>query len=276
MNLATEKGKLNLAGVLLFAERPEWILPQFVIKAIRYPGNEIHTTDYLDTEDFYGPIRKVFEEAQAFIMRNLHKVQAGRSVNSPGLPEIPPPAVEELLVNALVHRDYLVSAPIRLFVFDNRIEIVSPGHLPNNLTVEKIKAGNSNIRNPILVSYAAKGLLPYHGLGSGITRALRSWPHIDFVDDHESCLFTAVIRRVPMPSQGVSVSPTLMSVKMSEEMSEKILTILQSDPQHTASQLATALGVTTRTIERAIAALRKEGRLRRIGPTKGGRWEVLS
>ena len=49
-------------------------------------------------------------------------------------------------MNALVHRDYLGSAPVRLFIFDNRIEIVSPGHLPNNLTVEKILAGNSNIR----------------------------------------------------------------------------------------------------------------------------------
>jgi predicted HTH transcriptional regulator len=56
--------------------------------------------------------------------------------------------------------------------FDNRIEIVSPGHLPNNLTVEKILTGNSNVRNPILVSYVAKGLLPYNGLGSGIKRAL--------------------------------------------------------------------------------------------------------
>lgn len=45
-----------------------------------------------------------------------------------------------------VHRDYLVSAPVRLFIFDNRIEIISPGHLPNNLTVEKIRTGNSNIR----------------------------------------------------------------------------------------------------------------------------------
>ncbi len=172
-----------------------------------------------------------------------------------------------------IQRMELRTGQCALFVFDNRIEIVSPGHLPNNLTVEKIKAGNSNIRNPILVSYAAKGLLPYHGLGSGTTRALRCWPHIDFVDDHENCLFTAVIHRVPMSSQKMSVK---MSEEMSEEMSEIILTILQSDPQRTASQLATALGVTRRTIERAIAALRKEGRMRRIGPTKGGRWEVLS
>ena len=74
-------------------------------------------------------------------------------------------------------------------------EIISPGHLPNNLTVEEIRAGNSNIRNPILVSYMAKGLLPYHGLGSGIKRALEKWPAIDFTDDHDGCLFTATVYR---------------------------------------------------------------------------------
>ncbi len=131
----------------------EWIKPQFVIKAICYPGNKIHFSDYSDTEDFSGPLRKVFDDSLAFIMRNLHKVQAGRGVNAPGISEIPKSIFEELLVNALVHRDYLVSAPIRLFIFDNRIEIVSPGHLSNNLTVGKIRVGNSNIRNPILVSY---------------------------------------------------------------------------------------------------------------------------
>ena len=92
----------------------------------------------------------------------------------------------------------MTSAPIRLFIFDNRIEIISPGHLPNNLTVEKIRVGNSNIRNPILVSYVAKGLLPYHGLGSGIRRALEQWPQIDFVDDREGCLFTVTIHRKMM------------------------------------------------------------------------------
>lgn len=198
MNLATDEGRLNLAGVLIFAEKPEWIVPQFVVKAIRFPGNAIHATDYIDTEDFAGPLRKVFDDAIAFIMRNLHKVQAGRGVNAPGLPEIPEAVFEELLVNALVHRDYLVSAPIRIFIFDNRIEIISPGHLPNNLTVEKIRTGNSNIRNPILVSYIAKGLLPYHGLGSGIKRALENWSNIEFSDDRDGCLFTATVHRKPV------------------------------------------------------------------------------
>ena len=208
MNLATEDGYLNLAGVLMFAEQPEWITPQFVVKAIRYPGNKIHVTDYVDTEDFAGPLSKVFDDTLAFVVRNLHKVQAGRGVNAPGLPEVPISVFEELLVNALVHRNYLISAPIRLFIFDNCIEIISPGHLPNNLTVEKILSGNSNIRNPILVSYVAKGLLPYHGLGSGIKRALDAWPQIDFVDDHEGNLFTAAVHRKPLEELRLSANKT--------------------------------------------------------------------
>lgn len=283
MNLATEDGLLNLAGVLMFAEQPEWIVPQFVVKAIRYPGNTIHVTDYLDTEDFSGPLRKVFDDALAFVMRNLHKVQAGRGVNAPGTPEIPEAVFEELLVNALVHRDYLVSAPIRLFIFDDRIEIVSPGHLPNNLTVEKIRTGNSNIRNPILVSFVAKGLLPYHGLGSGITRALEAWPQIDFKSDYDGCLFTVTVHRMPLEgsekrSAIEAVCPN-GSVKSSEKSSEKrsvktedrLLILLKDHPTMTISELAATLEISTRAVEKRLARLRSEGRLRRIGPDRGGR-----
>jgi ATP-dependent DNA helicase RecG len=60
-----------------------------------------------------------------------------------------------------------VSAPIRLFSYEDRFEIISPGRLPGGLTVAKIRAGASSVRNPILASYAAKGLLPYRGQGSG-------------------------------------------------------------------------------------------------------------
>lgn len=195
MNLATEDEVLNLAGVLLFAKNPDWIKPQFVVKTVCYFGVIIPAQEYQDMEECTGSFSKIFEDALAFVMRNLHKVQRGPSVNSVGVPEIPQIVFEELLVNALVHRDYFISAPIRVFVFEDRIEIISPGHLPNHLTVDKIKAGNSNIRNPILASYVAKGILPYKGLGSGITRALSQWSDIEFTDDRTGCLFIATIRR---------------------------------------------------------------------------------
>ncbi len=275
MNLATDDGSLNLAGVLLFAEQPEWIVPQFVVKAIRYPGNKIHVTDYLDTEDFSGPLPKLFEGALAFVMRNLHKVQAGRGVNAPGTPEISEAVFEELLVNALVHRDYLVSAPIRLFIFDNRIEIISPGHLPNNLTVEKIRAGNSNIRNPILVSYVAKGLLPYHGLGSGIKRALEKWSAIDFADDHDGCLFTATVhRKAAEELELVNIAPE-GSLKSSPKTEDRILELMRGDASITTEKLGGVLGITKRAVLKQVEKLKEQGRLRRVGPAKGGHWEVI-
>lgn len=284
MNLATDDGRLNLAGVLLFAQRPEWIVPQFVIKAIRYPGNEIHATGYHDTEDFTGPLPKLFEGALFFIMRNLHKVQAGRGVNAPGLPEVPEAVFEELLVNALVHRDYLVSAPIRLFVFDNRIEIISPGYLPNNLTVEKIRAGNSNIRNPILVSYVAKGLLPYHGLGSGIKRALERWPAIDFIDDHDGCLFKVTVHRKGMEEFGtvaqgeikMQINVPIASIFAPLSSTEtRLLELIRSNPGITYAELADSIERDRTTVMRHVSRLKEARRIRRVGSKKTGHWEVL-
>jgi len=155
-----------------------------------------------------------------------------------------------------------------LFIFDNRIEIVSPGHLPNNLTVAKIRAGNSIIRNPILVSYIAKGLLPYRGLGSGIKRALDDWPEIDFVDDRDANLFTAAVHRKEL-------TDSMQSEKSSEKSSEKILALLKANPKLSAREVAEAIGVTSRAVEKQISKLRDENRIRRIGPAKGGYWDVI-
>ena len=198
MHLVGNNGNLNFACVLMFAKHPQWILPQFGFKAMYCFGNDLATSQYLDSEDFDGSLQLIYKQALAFIMRNIRKRQKG-SVNEPGVPEIPPGVFEELLVNAIVHRDYFINAPIRLLVFDNRIEIISPGHLPNNLTVANILTGNTNIRNPILVSYVAKGLLPYKGLGSGILRAKNLYPEIDFIDDRKSDIFKAVIHRHHSP-----------------------------------------------------------------------------
>ena len=193
MNLMKD-GILNIAGVLLFAKEPSFKLPVFIIKAIAFPGDEIHATDYRDSRDITGKLADVFHQGRSFVLGNISHQQGKQSVNAPGLPEIPPLVLEELIANALIHRDYFVSAPVRIFVFANRVEIISPGHLPNNLTVENIKLGNSNIRNPTLASFATK-LLPYRGLGSGIIRALQAYPHIEFDNDKDGNLFKVTIKR---------------------------------------------------------------------------------
>lgn len=188
----------NIAGTPLFTRNPHFALPVFTVKAMAFPGTDTNTRTYLDSQDMTGKMLNVFRDSLGFVARNIHHVQAGQNVNSLGEMEIPLLVFEELIANALVHRDYFVSATIRLLIFKDRIEIISPSHLPNNLTVEKIKLGNSNIRNPILVSFASR-ILPYRGLGCGIMRALAAYPDIGFVDDRDNNLFKAIIRRPPFP-----------------------------------------------------------------------------
>lgn len=187
-------GQLTLTGLLLFGKAPQLIKPVFMVKAVVWPSNEIEMEHYIDSQDITGNLSAVYEQTLNFITRNLHRVQQGQSVNSLGKLEIPKIVLEEMIVNALMHRDYFISAPIRVFVFDNRIEIISPGRLPNNLTIENIRHGISNIRNPILISHAIH-LLPYRGLGTGIRRAFKAWQDIDFINDTDGNQFQVIINR---------------------------------------------------------------------------------
>ena len=159
-----------------------------------FPGQDITDVNYIDSQDINGKLTDLFRKSLSFVLGNIHHVQNAQSFNSLGEPEIPRIVLEELIANALIHRDYFVSAPVRILVISDRVEIISPGRLPNKLTVANIKLGNSNVRNPILASFAPR-VLPYRGLGSGILRALKAYPHIDFIDDRDGNTFKVIIHR---------------------------------------------------------------------------------
>nr|VFJ58506.1 MAG: ATP-dependent DNA helicase RecG [Candidatus Kentron sp. FW] len=195
MNLGQD-GLLNVTGALLFTKDPSARLPAFIVKAGCFPGTSIAVETYQDSRDIQGKIGDIFQQTMSFILANLRHVQGDQTINSLGEPEIPRIALEEIVANALVHRDYFISAPVRVFVLDDQVAIISPGHLPNNLTIENIKAGNSNIRNPILASFANR-ILPYRGYGSGIPHAMEAFPDIDFIDDRDGNLFKAIFKRQP-------------------------------------------------------------------------------
>jgi len=191
MNLA-HNGFLTIAGAVLFAKDAYYRLPSFTVKAVVFPGIRVEDTSYIDKQEIKGKLADIFQQTVSFILRNIPYVQNNQNFNSNGESIIPGPAVEELVANALVHRDYFVPSSVRIFILSDRIEIISPGHLPNNLTIENIKAGNSVSRNPVIASYAA-GLLPYSGIGTGIRRALSLYPDIDFTDDRDGNQFQVVI-----------------------------------------------------------------------------------
>ena len=186
----------TLAGLLFFGFSPQIIKPAFTIKVVSYFGNDIGGTDYrCKPEDLTGTIPELFDKCLGWLKNNLKSVQASQQFNSIGQLEIAEEALIELIQNALVHRDYFKNAPIRVLLFDNRLEIISPGRLPNTLTVEDIKYGNPVVRNNQLVSYASK-TMPFSGLGSGIKRALEKQQNIEFINDIDGDKFIVIIPRV--------------------------------------------------------------------------------
>ena len=187
-------GHLNLAGLLLFGEHPQQFKPMFLIKAVSFFGNDIAGTEYRNSEDIPGDMENLYKDGMGFLLRSLDKVQDGQNFNSLGILEVSRIALEDVLQNALIHRSYFKNAPIRLLVFDNRVEIISPGKLPNGLTVENIKYGNTVARNHIIASFASK-LLPYRGLGTGIQRAIKEQPDIEFINDVDGEQFIVIIPR---------------------------------------------------------------------------------
>jgi ATP-dependent DNA helicase RecG len=195
LGLARE-ATLNLAGVMLFGRHPQRHRPVFVIKAVSFVGNDPTGNKYRDSQDLEGCLRDLYKGTISFLTRNLRRLQDEKGFNTEGDLEVPPAALEELVVNMLLHRDYFISAPWRVMLFDNRIELISPGALPNNLTVENIRNGVSVIRNPLIASFATKGNeLPYRGIGTGIRRALAAVPALELESDPERNLFTARIPR---------------------------------------------------------------------------------
>lgn len=183
-------GKMTVAAMLLFGKYTQRWLPVMTAKCISYIGNSVGGLQFRDKMhdmEIEGNLLHQFRTIMNFFTRNLRKVQTEKNFNSIGELEIPYESLIEYVVNALVHRSLNIKAPIRIFIFDNRVEIHSPGTLPNGLTIEDIKNGTSMPRNMFLFTNA-NYLLPYTGAGSGVRRALEYDPNAVFyngVNDKE-------------------------------------------------------------------------------------------
>ena len=190
-------GKMTVAAVLLFGKYPQRWLPAYTAKCISYAGNSVGGTVFRDKvrdEDMEGCLLHQYNTIMNFFTRNLRNVQVEPEFNSLGKLEIPYAALVEFTVNALVHRSLNWKAPIRIFIFDDRVEIHSPGELPNGLTVEDIMKGTSMPRNEFLFTNA-NYLLPYTGAGTGIIRAMEEKPDVTFENHETAHEFVIVVHR---------------------------------------------------------------------------------
>ena len=190
-------GALTVAAMLLFGKYTQRWMPMMTAKCICFAGNSVGSKvfrDKVNDADMEGNLLHQYDTIMDFFTRNLHNVQVGDEFNSMGKLEIPYTSLVEFTVNSLVHRSLNMKAPVRIFIFDNRVEIHSPGALPNGLTIDDIKAGTSIPRNMFLFNNAIY-LLPYTGVGSGITRALDEDINVTFMNNNKAQEFVITVWR---------------------------------------------------------------------------------
>lgn len=126
---------------------------------------------FVDQREYDGPLWEQIEEAYQFVLRNIHLGATFEGVYRQDVYEIPPDAIRELIINAMVHRSYLDHGMIQVAIYDDRLEITSPGKLPMGQTIERMKKGYSKIRNEAL-AYAFSYMKLIEHWGSGIPRII--------------------------------------------------------------------------------------------------------
>ena len=278
LDIIDKDEKLTMAGLMFFGKTPRFKYEWFMIKAVCFYGDSIGEEIYRDSRDFVGTVPFMFEKGMDFLDSMLHHVQGDQNFNSLGILEIPEVALREILQNALIHRSWLAPAPVRLLIFSDRVEIISPGALPNNLTVDEIKMGNAYQRNQLAATLCAK-TMDYRGLGSGIVRALRADKDIEFRNEVEGDQFRVILWRKGYKDKPQKVEEPRESYRPARRSKisskERILDCIRNDGRVSTAAMAEKLGMSVSGIERNIRILKQEGRLRRVGPDKGGRWEAL-
>jgi ATP-dependent DNA helicase RecG len=164
--------RLSLAGLLLFGKRPQDFLSHAYIAAVRWEGVEAGET-IIDRQDIMGRLPQQIDQAEAFILRNTRLSTKIEGVRQADRREYPRAALREAVVNAVLHRDYsLEGAQILLYIFDDRLELRSPGTLPNSVTLNNIRTHYSKPRNET-IARVLLNLGYVNRLGSGIPRMIR-------------------------------------------------------------------------------------------------------
>ncbi len=145
----------TVAGVLFFGREPERWRPEARVSAVRFEGTRVGA-ELADRVEISGPLPEQLVETRRFLDKHLDapaRLEDFERVEG-GLPRL---ALREALANALAHRDYRASSQTRVFVFDDRVEIDNPGTLLNSLTLDNVREGISQPRNPVVSSLLARG-----------------------------------------------------------------------------------------------------------------------
>jgi ATP-dependent DNA helicase RecG len=164
-------GNPTIAGLLFFGRRPQEHLPYAQVNAARFPATD-SADDPMDRKDIRGRMLEVVDDTVRFLNLHLRAPHVIKGFEPEPRPELPEEALREAIVNAVAHRDYTIQGPIRLFIFDDRIEFRTPGRPPNSVDEAAMRAGIHVPRNPTVYARLSDAGLVTRA-GTGIRRIVK-------------------------------------------------------------------------------------------------------
>jgi len=267
-----DRGRLSRAGEVLFCDDNP-----LEIQAAIFAGTDKLT--FLDIKSFKGNLFSLRQQAEVYVNGNMKwraEIKAGPRKE---IPEVPVEAIREAVGNSLCHRDFSNLKGNEIAIFKDRIEIYNPGLFPEEIDPEDFFSGHEHsiLRNPLIAEtmYKSKDIERW---GSGIKRI------------HDACVavgvkvefkrlktgFVVIFHRPQWEEgEGMEKARQKSKVKSKVKSKEKVIEMIIKNPSTTISEIAVFLDMSIPGIEKIIRSLKGQNRLRRIGPDKGGHWEVI-
>ena len=242
---------------------------------------------FIDKKEYDGPIYEQIDEAYQFVLRNIRMGVEFGGLLRRDVYELPIDSIRELIANAVSHRSYLDSANVQVALYDDRLEITSPGMLIGGLTIEEMKKGYSRPRNKGIVSALAY-MKVVERWGSGIPRLYENCESAGLrepeLSENAGCFRVNMFRNTELIQAKMESAQDNESIgeknqgetkeKNQGETKEKIIKLMKENPRITYKEIMEELSLSKSGVEYAVRKLREKGRVERVGADKGGSWKV--
>lgn len=264
LSLIGKDNRYNNAALLLSDQNPT--ISKFAV----FQGTDVSV--FLDKKEFTGSLIKQLDEIVYFSnLSNRKRITISGKTDREEYLDIPERALREAIVNCYCHRDYTLSGDIKVEFYDDRVQIFSPGSLPDGLTLENIKMGMVAKRNKIIVNTLDK-IEVIENYASGVRRIFEDYADFnknpEYYISNNGVIVTLFNRNYDGQNDGQNIKLSI------SERRNKILVLIAENNHVTSSMLKDIIGVSKATIERDISKLREENKIEYIGSSKNGFWKL--
>ncbi len=250
----------STAAILFFGKNPHSFFSESMIITCHFMGTS--GREALATFDCEGPLLQQFKDAFHFVISRLTSSFTIKGPIRKEILEVPQEAIREAILNMLAHRNYHISAPSKIFIYDDRIEFFSPGDIPGPFNVHNLRSGLTYVRNPIICNFFRRaGLI--EKLGTGFITMLDTMekeglnpPHVIEGENFVKCILPR----------------TKLEYKKKETETEKIINFLKQVEAASISEIMKILHMSKTTCYRRLEKLIKENILERIGTSKDAKY----